>query len=47
VVVESELNQLERKKEEREVRFNAALDAHQRRLEQLRQNLQMNLRSVK
>jgi len=47
VVVESEINQLEQKKSEREIRFNAALDAHQRRLDQLRQNLQMNLKSVK
>jgi len=47
VVVESEINQLEQKKRERESRFNAALEAHQQRLNKLKQDLQTNLRNVK
>jgi DNA repair exonuclease SbcCD ATPase subunit len=47
VVVESELNQLEMKKEERAKRFEAALQAHAQRLAQLKDKLQSNLRSIK
>ncbi len=47
VVVESELNQIEQKKEERAKRFDAALQAHAQRLTQLKDKLQTNLRSIK
>jgi DNA repair exonuclease SbcCD ATPase subunit len=47
VVVESELNQIEQKKEERAKRFDAALQAHAQRLAQLKDKLQTNLRSIK
>ncbi len=47
VVVESEINQLEQKKTERESRFNGALEAHAKRLLLLKQNLQTNLRNIK
>jgi hypothetical protein len=47
VVVESEINQLEQKKGERESRFNAAQEAHLQRLAKLKQDLQTNLKIIK
>lgn len=47
VVVESEINQLDQKRAERESRFNGALSVHAQRLLQLKQNLQTNLRNIK
>lgn len=46
VVVESELTKLESKKGERAARFSAALEAHRKRIENLKQALQNHLKGI-
>lgn len=47
VIAESELNQLKQKKAERENLFNAALEAHRQRLQELKIELEENLKQIK
>jgi len=47
VTSEGEMHQLEKKKLERESKFNVALDAHQQRLERLKNELLNRLKDVK
>ncbi|MBN1154583.1 hypothetical protein JXB12_06625 [candidate division KSB1 bacterium] len=46
VVAEGEINQLQQKKSERETQFNAALEAHRKRLETLKSELEGYLKNI-
>jgi hypothetical protein len=47
VIAEGEMNQLGQKKAERETKFNAAIDAHRQRLDELRSELEEHLKNIK
>lgn len=47
VIAEGEMNQLEQKKTERETQFNAALEAHRQRLDELKSELEDHLKNIK
>lgn len=47
VIAEGEMNQLGQKKTERETKFNAALEAHRQRLDELRSELEEHLKNIK
>ncbi|MDZ7330380.1 MAG: hypothetical protein ONB31_00205 [candidate division KSB1 bacterium] len=47
IIAESEMNQLKQKKAERENLFNAALEAHRQRLQELKIELEENLKQIK
>lgn len=47
VIAEGEMNQLKQKKAERETQFNAALEAHRQRLQELKIELEQHLKNIK
>ncbi len=47
VIAEGEINQLGQKKAERETKFNAALEAHRQRLDELKSELAEHLKNIK
>jgi DNA repair exonuclease SbcCD ATPase subunit len=47
VVAEGEINQLDQKKKEREIKFNTALEAHHQRLDALKAELEDHLKDIK